>query len=65
MPVMIIAGLGAGIGLDRLLGTGPFFTLVMIVVSVPVSLFIAVRMLLDGIRRAPTVASEAEKEVNS
>lgn len=65
MPILVVMGVGAGIGLDRLLGTSPIFTLIFIVLSAPMSLFIAVRMLLDGIGRAQAAASESKKEMNS
>lgn len=50
--VIILLALGAGIWLDSRLGTKPWFTLGLVLASIPVSLYMVVRMALSAARRA-------------
>jgi len=62
---VIIVGLalGAGIYLDRFLGTEPVFTILLMVGSVPVTLYIIVRVSLVAAARAqqPTTKQTEDK----
>lgn len=50
--VVILLALGTGIWLDSRLGTKPWFTLGLVLASIPVSLYMVVRMALSAARRA-------------
>ncbi len=50
--VIILLALGAGIWLDSRLGTKPWFTLGLVLASIPLSLYMVVRMALAAARRA-------------
>ncbi len=50
--VVILLALGAGLWLDSRLGTKPWFTLGLVLASIPVSLYLVVRMALSAARRA-------------
>lgn len=52
---------GAGMLLDRLLGTNSIFTVLFLVGSVPVSLYITVRLSLTAVARAQQKLSEANE----
>jgi F0F1-type ATP synthase assembly protein I len=58
--LMVVLALGAGIFLDRFLDTRPVFTILFMVGSVPVTLYIIVRVSLTALARAQRAAS-AEK----
>jgi hypothetical protein len=47
--VLIFAALFAGLFLDAQLGTRPVFTLGLILMSVPLSLFVMVRLMLSSV----------------
>jgi hypothetical protein len=50
--VVILLALGAGLWLDSRLGTKPWFTLGLVLASIPVSLYMVVRLALSAARRA-------------
>jgi F0F1-type ATP synthase assembly protein I len=50
--ILIGVALGAGILLDRILDTRPVFTILLLVGSVPVNLFLTVRVALAAVARA-------------
>jgi F0F1-type ATP synthase assembly protein I len=50
--ILIGAALGAGILLDRFLETKPIFTILFLVGSMPVNLFVTVRLTLAAAARA-------------
>jgi F0F1-type ATP synthase assembly protein I len=50
--VVILLALGAGLWLDSRLGTKPWFTLGLVLASIPVSLYLVVRLALSAARRA-------------
>jgi F0F1-type ATP synthase assembly protein I len=50
--ILIGAALGAGILLDRFLETTPFFTVLFLVGSVPINLFLTIRVGLSAVARA-------------
>ncbi|MCI0395715.1 MAG: AtpZ/AtpI family protein [Chloroflexi bacterium] len=59
ITVIIIAlALGAGIAIDRLLDTKPVFTILFMIGSVPVTLFITVRVSLMAAARAQRLAAK-------
>lgn len=64
ITVIIIAlALGAGVLLDRFLDTRPIFTILFLVGSVPVTLFVTVRVSLMAAARAQKLgAAETKKE---
>ena len=49
--VLVAIALGAGVFLDNLLGTKPIFTILLLVGSVPVTLYIIVRISLTAAAR--------------
>ena len=55
--VLVAIALGAGVFLDNLLGTKPIFTILLLVGSVPVTLYIIVRMSLTAVARLNTAAA--------
>lgn len=50
--VVILLALGAGLWLDSRLGTKPWFTLGLVLASIPVSLYMVVRLALSAARQA-------------
>lgn len=50
--VVILLALGVGLWLDSRLGTKPWFTLGLVLASIPVSLYMVVRLALSAARRA-------------
>ncbi|MGB7536962.1 MAG: AtpZ/AtpI family protein [Anaerolineales bacterium] len=62
--VVILLAVAAGIWLDRELGTRPVFTLVLVMGSVPVTLFLLYRMATQAISAVPTAARPAKKVVD-
>lgn len=50
--VVILLALGMGLWLDSYLGTKPWFTLGLVLASIPVSLYMMVRVALSAARRA-------------
>jgi len=60
--VVILLALGAGLWLDSRLGTKPWFTLGLVLASIPVSLYMVVRLALSAARRAQGRESEESKE---
>jgi F0F1-type ATP synthase assembly protein I len=48
---VVIGALLLGLWLDAILGTRPIFTIVLMIVSVPVGLFVMVRLILAAVRR--------------
>ena len=50
--MLIIVALAAGIGLDRLLGTKPVFTIGLFLGSFPVSLYLAYRLTMRSVKQA-------------
>ncbi|MBC7226358.1 MAG: AtpZ/AtpI family protein [Thermoflexales bacterium] len=63
--VVILLALGAGLWLDNRLGTRPWFTLGLVLASIPVSLYLVVRLALSAARRAYPPGEqgrEAEKQ---
>ncbi len=49
---IVFVALGAGILLDKLLGTKALFTVLLMVGSVPVALYLVVRLSLTAVARA-------------
>lgn len=65
---LIFIALGVGMLLDKLLGTTALFTILLMVGSVPVTLYVTVRMSLTAMNRAQVKLEEqktVEPEVNS
>ena len=58
--VVVVVALLAGLWLDKLADTRPLFTIVLLLMSVPVSLFVSVRVALSTAARLapPPAASE-------
>ncbi len=57
--------MGAGILLDRFLGTSPIFTILFLVGSVPVTLFVTVRVSLMAANRAQRLVDKNKTEDKS
>jgi hypothetical protein len=49
--IVVIAALVAGLWLDNQLGTRPIVTILLVLASVPVSLYLMIRTVLDGMAR--------------
>lgn len=63
ITVIIIAiALGAGVLLDRFLDTRPIFTILFLVGSVPVTLFVTVRVSLMAAARAQKISAAKKKK---
>ena len=58
---LIAFAFGIGMLLDKLLGTNSIFTVLFLVGSVPVSLYITVRLSLTAVARAQQKLSETNK----
>ena len=60
---VILAALGAGLWLDNRLGTRPTFTLGLVLASIPVSIYMMVRVLQSGMARVqPPRRSEGQED---
>lgn len=59
-----LGALAAGLWLDRALGTRPVFTILLLVGSVPVTLYLTVRLVLRGTRHLnpPRAESPGDEE---
>ena len=51
--IVILAALAAGLWLDQRLGTRPTFTLGLVLGSIPLSIYLMVRVLQSGMTRMP------------
>lgn len=60
---LIGLSLGAGMLLDEWLGTNSIFTVIFILGSVPVSLYLTIRVSMRTLTRMQTRADEAAKKV--
>lgn len=66
ITVLLIAiALGVGILLDRFLDTNPIFTILFLVGSVPVTLYVTVRVSLMAAARAQRIADKKKAKDNS
>ncbi len=63
--VVILLALGAGLWLDSRLGTKPWFTLGLVLASIPVSLYMVVRLALSAARRAQRESEESKESEES
>ncbi len=64
--LVILGALALGLGLDNLLGTRPLFTLVLVLASIPLSLFLLVKVALSATHQlAPPTSRQAEEESSS
>lgn len=62
---IILAALGVGMLLDKLLGTTALFTILLMVGSVPVALYVTVRLSLTAVNRAQIKIEEQETNENN
>ena len=66
---IVFIALGAGILLDKLLGTKALFTVLLMVGSVPVALYLVVRISLTAVARAQNrleeKADDSEEETSA
>ena len=60
--VIIALALGGGLLIHRFLGTSPIFTILFTVGSVPVTLFVTVRVSLMAAARARRIAAKSKTE---
>jgi F0F1-type ATP synthase assembly protein I len=60
--IIIIGALLLGLFLDNLLDTRPILTILLILVSIPISLFSVVRIALSAARRVQAPAGEEASE---
>ena len=54
---IVLIGLVAGIGLDRLLGSKPLFTVLLVIGSGPVSLYVVMRVAMNAVAKLPKMPS--------
>jgi F0F1-type ATP synthase assembly protein I len=60
---VVLGALVVGLGLDKFLDTRPLFTILLLLGSVPVSLYILVRIALSAVAQLnPPTAKPAERE---
>jgi F0F1-type ATP synthase assembly protein I len=57
-----IAALGIGLWIDSTLNTKPIFTIILLLLSIPVSVFVLIRVSLDTAAQIQTPQKEAEKK---
>ena len=62
---IILVALGVGMLLDKLLGTTALFTILLMVGSVPVALYVTVRLSLTAVNRAQIKIEEQETNENN
>ena len=62
---IILVALGAGMLLDKFLGTNALFTILLMVGSVPVALYVTVRLSLTAVNRAQKKLEEQETNENN
>ncbi len=61
--IVILLALGAGLWLDNRLGTRPTFTLGLVLGSIPVSIYLMIRVLQSGMSRVqPAPKAEGQEE---
>lgn len=60
--IIVIGALALGLLLDKLLGTKPVLTLVLVLGSIPISLFSVVRIALSAARRIQEPPGEEASE---
>jgi len=61
--IVILLALGAGLWLDKQLGTRPTFTVGLVLGSIPVSIYLMIRVLQSGMARAQSApTSEGQEE---
>lgn len=58
---IVVVALGVGMALDKFLGTNAIFTVLLMVGSVPVSLYLTVRMSLTAVERAQVKVDETKQ----
>lgn len=58
---IVFIALGVGLTLDKFLGTKAIFTVLLMVGSVPVALYLTVRISLTAVNRAQTKLQESEE----
>jgi magnesium-transporting ATPase (P-type) len=58
---IVFIALGAGLALDKFLGTKAIFTVLLMVGSVPVALYLTVRLSLTAVNRAQIKLQESEE----
>jgi hypothetical protein len=61
---IVFAALFAGIGIDKLFGTKPVFTLILTLGSAPLSLFITYRLAMRAVRSVTPDNKPAEEQSN-
>ena len=58
---IVFIALGVGLALDKFLGTKAIFTVLLMVGSVPVALYLTVRLSLTAVNRAQIKLQESEE----
>ena len=58
---IVFIALGVGLALDKFLGTKAIFTVLLMVGSVPVALYLTVRISLTAVSRAQIKSQESEE----
>lgn len=61
---IVFIALGVGLALDKFLGTTAIFTVLLMVGSVPVALYLTVRISLTAVERARVKLDETSAEEN-
>ncbi len=63
--IVIFAALGIGLWLDSQFGSRPVFTLILVLGSVPVTIYLMVRIVLTGMARIQSRAKRGSGEARS
>ena len=61
---IVFVALGVGMALDKFLGTTAIFTVLLMVGSVPVALYLTVRVSLTAVNRAQQKLEESDEDDN-
>ena len=63
--IIVIGSFFLGLWIDSLLDTKPVFTIILVIISVPVSLYVMVRMVLGAISQiTPPRISASKSNIN-
>ncbi len=63
--IVVLAALGLGLWLDARLSTRPLFTLVFVVGSMPVTIYMIYKIAMRGLRKLQQEAQSSEEEGES
>lgn len=63
--VVVIGALAAGLGLDQIFDTRPLFTMLLVLASIPLSLYLLVQIALSAVKQlTPPPPSQAAEDLS-